>query len=256
MGEVQILTLDDNGDEVKNKQIVERGKRALAEDVATAMLGRMRDLKGLKFAFLDSTLTPREKLEALIELKTAMLVPSLSMSLGLPTDPYQLQGSISVLDVLSSIEDSVMSLIKYEETEVINFSHIKIMNSYKMLFELIVEIMQEEIKDNIILNNIIEKVAVRCVGVEAEFNKVFKNVSNRFADLVENPLTKKFKNRDKDIVILLRRLAYDITKINALGYKIDGLEEFLDNVVIALSKEEDREKKEELEQKGVSNELE
>lgn len=168
------------------------------EELATAILGRLKDTETLKFRFLDSTLTPKEKLEAIIQFKTAMMTPSLRMAMGLEYDPAQLKGAYSVMELLSSVESSIKELINYEDNEVIDFNHPKIVASYKMLFEIVVAILQEEVKDQIVINNIIEKVAVRCVGFEQEMNKAFRKVSNKIAEMTVNPVLDIFNNRNKD----------------------------------------------------------
>ena len=222
--EIEILDIDDTP---TTSTALTQERRNLSEELATAVLGRLQDTQGLRLAFLDSNLTAKQKLEAIVEFKTAMLIPSLAVSLGLNFNPTELKGSHAVMELLTSVENSIMALIKYEETEIINFNHVKISNSYKMLFDLIIEILQEEVKDQILINNFIEKVAVRCVGIEQEFNKAFKNVSNRMADLVENPLTAKFKNRDRDAITLLKRTAFDLRRLQAIGLSVEGLEDFL-----------------------------
>lgn len=181
-------------------------KRDLAEELALAILTRFQELDTLKFRFLDSSLTGKEKLEELLKFKTAMMIPSLRMSLGLDFNPEVLKGTYDVLNILNNIESSVNNMIRHEENETINFSNPKIISSYKMLFEVIVNIMNEEITDGVIINNIIEKVAVRCVNIEQEFNKIFKTVSNRMAEMVENPLIGKFSNKERDPDIAKLRL--------------------------------------------------
>lgn len=185
-------------------------KRDLAEELALAILTRFQELDTLKFRFLDSSLTGREKLEELLKFKTAMMVPSLRMSLGLDFNPEVLKGTYDVLNILNNIESSVNNMIRQEENEVINFSNPKIIASYKMLFEIIVNILNEEITDGVIINNIIEKVAVRCVNIEQEFNKIFKTVSNRMAEMVENPLIEKFVNKERDPEVTKQRLIEEL----------------------------------------------
>lgn len=232
--EIEILDADNNPQ--PNNQLtisnvqqpapsVIREKRDLAEELALAILGRFQELDSLKFRFLDSALTGREKLEELVKFKTAMIVPSLRMSLGLDFNPEILKGTYDVLNILNSIEGSINNIVRHEESEVINFNNPKIIASYKMLFEIIVEVINEEITDKVIINNIIEKVAVRCVNIENEFNKIFKTVSNKMADLVENPFIDKFVNKERDPEVAKQRLIDELRRAKrSLDYpEIDAL---------------------------------
>lgn len=180
--------------------------RSLSEELATAILGRMQEADTLHLKFLQSGLTHKEKLDALIEFKASMVIPSLRQALGLPYEEEAVFGSFSVIKVLESIEDSIRSVISYEDNEQIDFSHPKIVESYRMLFEILVEVLTEEIKDPIIINNFIEKSATRCVNIEHEFNKTFKRLSNKMASYAKNPITQSFVNRKTDSHIASKRL--------------------------------------------------
>lgn len=206
----------------------------LQEELASAILNRFNDTDKLQLRFTDANLTSKEKLEAIIKFKSALLIPSLRKAMGLQFSASELNGAYNVIEVLNNIEASIYNLLKYEQSEEINFTHPKIVASYRMLFEIIIEVMQEEIHEPVVINNIIEKVSVRCVGIEAEFNKRFKNISNKMAEYAINPILEPFKYKnDRDHV--LKHLDYTIEKsvdmaspesvISALENKVKELKE-------------------------------
>lgn len=204
---------------VENKELLpveviggkELEKRDLSEELATLILGRMQETDKLQLKFMNSSLTNKEKLEAIIQFKTCMLIPSLKKAMGIDQfNDQELQGSYAVIDFLQSIENSIRQLINFEDNEIVDFSHPKIVESYRILFEIVVEVIQEEIKDQIAINNIIEKTAIRCVNIENEFNKLFKKLSNRMANMVKNPFLKPFENKDRDPIIVKKRLLEEL----------------------------------------------
>lgn len=184
----------------------------LREELATAILGRLQDVDSLQLRFIQSGLTPKEKLDALIQFKTCMVIPALRLSLGLPTNTQEIDGTYAVIKILESIEESILSVINYEDNEVIDFSHPKIVESYRMLFEILIDVLTEEIKDPITINNFIEKAATRCVNIEAEFNKAFKKLSNRMASYAQNPVTQPFAKRNTDPIIAKLRLIQELDR--------------------------------------------
>ena len=211
MDEIEVEFIDENLKPTLSS-LAQQEQQFLTTELQHSLNARLNDIEALKLKFINSDLSAKDKLDALLAFKATQLIPSMKRSLGLDYDTEQLRGSFDTLQVLSSIEQSIMNIIKFEESEVINFTNPKITSSYKMLFETIIEVLQTEIKEQVLINNIIEKVAVRCVSLETEFNKIFRNVSNKFAEFVENPLTEAFRNKDKDPVIIKQRLSLDITR--------------------------------------------
>lgn len=197
---------------------------SLREELATAILGRLQETESLQLRFMQSGLTHKEKLDALINFKACMVVPSLKQALGLPADSNEIEGTFSVLRVLESLESSIRSIITYEDNENIDFSHPKIVESFRMLFEIFVEVLNEEVKDQIIINNFIEKSATRCVNIEQEFNKLFRRLSNKMASLAKNPITQPFEKRNTDPVIQKKHLIEQLIRTkNATLLEIDTI---------------------------------
>lgn len=184
-------------DNPKKPPVVRADIVSLKEELATAILNKMQDVDALQLRFCDNALSTKEKLQAIIQFKTALLIPSLKSAMGLDFSLSELKGSYNVIEILDNIENSIYRLSNYEQSEDIDFTHPKIVSSYRMLFEIIIEIMSEEIKEPVTINNIIEKVSVRCVALEQEFNKRFKNLSNKIAEFATNPLIEPFKDKDK-----------------------------------------------------------
>lgn len=243
-GDIEIEILDENNKPIidVNADIIaqaptqslieakQKEKVDLVEELAINILDRFQQLDTLKFRFLDTSLPAKERLEAIIQFKSSMIIPALRMSLGLDYNPDILKGSYDVLGVINTVESSILGLLKYEESETINFSNPKIMASYKMLFEIILEVISEEVSDSVIIRNIVEKTSVRCVNIENEFNRIFKKVSNKLADLAENDLTEKFINKNKDPEIAKQRLIKELERAKGLiSYtEIDNLLEVLE----------------------------
>lgn len=204
-------------------------------DLNELLRGRYDVIDRLKFQFVSSHLSLRQRLDSLIHLKSAMIVPALNQAFGFNVDTASAVGSERVLEVLDSIEKTLLSLIKIDDTEVVNFTNPRITASYKMLFELIVDILREEVKDSIVINNIINKVAVRCVGLEQEFNRTFKSVAVKLLDSIDNPLTTDFNNRDTNVSILAERAIDCLSKLKAQSVDIPNL----DSVLASLDKLKD-----------------
>ena len=205
---------------------------SLSEELATAILGRMTDVDKLKLRFIDSSLTHKDKLNSIIQFKISLLIPALRKSLGLSSGMVtddEIQGTYDVFRFLESVETSIKNIINYEDNEVIDFTHPKIVESYRMLFEIVVEIINEEVKEPILVNNIIEKTAVRCIGIENEFNKIFKKLSNKMSAMVKNPMIRSFEEREKDPEIVKLRLLEELWRAKkVLNYQeIDNLIEVL-----------------------------
>lgn len=182
----------------------------LAEELALALLGRFKEVETLKLRFMESGLTLKERLAEIVKFKTALLVPALRGSLGLDIDFDSLRGSYDVLGILNSIEQSLANLIRYEEQENVDFNHPKIIAGNLYLFELIVEVLQKEVKDANVIKNVIDSVAVQTAGIENELNKMFKNLSSQILQTMPNPLIAPYKNKNRDKQTILRKLEIDL----------------------------------------------
>lgn len=177
------------------------------QEVATALSNSADELNILKLRFLDGSLSGKDKLNEILRLKsTLVLLPTLKHTLVGNVDSGTLKASYNALQVLSSLEETVKSIINYEEQENVDFNHPKIVAGQNMLFELVMECVAEVVQEPVLIREIAEKCAVRAVGIENEMNRTFKNVANKMAQSVENPLTESFKNKNKDSSILLSSL--------------------------------------------------
>lgn len=202
------------------------------DELALALQSKFRQVDLLKFKFLNSNIPAKERLNELLKFKAIMLIPTLRASLGLEQDYLQVEVGFGLLRVINELENSIRSMIAYEDAEHIDFSSPKILASYKMLFELIIDVISENINDNILLSKIIEKVAIRSVGMEAEFNKTFKSLSSALAHTIDNPLTAKFNKRNTDIETIGQNLIETIDRATPFFSKLSKEFETIKNKVI------------------------
>lgn len=193
--------------EVLEGELIAQTPQVTPQEVATALTNCTDELDLLKLRFLDNTLSGKDKLNEILRLKsTLVLLPTLKQTVLGNVDSSDLKASYNALQVLNSLEETIKNIIHYEEQENVDFNHPKIVAGQNMLFELVMECVAEVVQEPVLVREIAEKCAVRAVGIENEMNRTFKNVANKMAQSVENPLTEAFKNRNRDSSSVLSAL--------------------------------------------------
>lgn len=200
------LPRNENLPQVIEGEIVDSNALSVAYELANALTSRIEELDRLKLKFLDNTLNGKEKLNEILRFKALLLMPSLKNAFGHPIDPELLRGSFDLMTLITSIEATIKNIIAYEEQENVDFTHPKIIAGMNMLFELVMECVAGVVQEPVLVREIAEKCAVRAVGIESELNKTFKNISNKMAQSIENPITESFRNRNKDAEVQLNAL--------------------------------------------------
>lgn len=203
-------------------------KRDITEELCTLLLNRFEDAKKLNIKFMESNLGTKDKLNEIISLKTSMLVPSMRMALGGEFNVLEMKGAQEVIELLDSIEKSIYSLAKYEESENVDFRHPKIILGFKFLIEVLFDVLKEVVKDDIVIGDIAERVSMRTVGFEEELNKRLRSVANKALDIVKNPFSEDFLNREINFKIVSERIEYDLRLLerikNSSNQRLSSLE--------------------------------
>lgn len=216
-------------------------QQGLAEELCSAILNRFEEAQKLNLAFINSDMTAKEKLNAIISFKTAMMIPSLRLSMGMYEEPSVIRGANNVVELLNVIEQSIYALVRYEDSEVVDFSHPKIVRGFSILVEVLAEVMAETLDDNVLVSDIIEKMVTRLVGFEEELNKRFKGLSNKVADSLQNTFSKSYLDKNKDEYSNLCRLRDDLTRCLSYGFiKDNGLLKEVENKITTIESNKNR----------------